>query len=259
MNKNKDDFSLIENAFSKTTNILFGRKLIDLKSYERWLSRHVPNGRLIKLLDGRELHVPNYAAFKDIPSDRIRGIDYMKDARKLQIDISEKDNLNSISKKLKASSIFVVEVIGGNSLNVIDSTIYSNIYYAYRIFDLIDSKYVSFVFWSDGANHLFGSSRSFNCSYSIHIYNSRNIKTSYEVDYSANCSNSMFLHNCYNVKDSLFCFNTRNKRYAIFNKEVGKEEYERVRKILMDKILSDLKSKKFFEPDIFNLSKIKMK
>jgi len=72
-----------------------------------------------------------------------------------------------------------------------------------------------------------------NCFYarkSELCYESSQIEKCYEVFYSQNthnCSNSAFLFDCQNCRNCLFCVNLRNAQYQIFNKEVGKEEFER--------------------------------
>lgn len=50
-----------------------------------------------------------------------------------------------------------------------------------------------------------------------------------------NCSDSMFLKNCTGCKKCLMCSNLKNKEYHIENKQVSKEEFERVRAMLQSK------------------------
>ena len=44
-----------------------------------------------------------------------------------------------------------------------------------------------------------------------------------------NCRDSSFLFDCRNCSDCLFCWNLRNKRFCVENREVGPEEYQRIR------------------------------
>jgi hypothetical protein len=50
----------------------------------------------------------------------------------------------------------------------------------------------------------------------------------------------MFCHNCENLQNSMFCFNTKNKNYAIGNVEVGREEYMRIKKMVLDEVNAEL-------------------
>jgi hypothetical protein len=51
----------------------------------------------------------------------------------------------------------------------------------------------------------------------------------------------------------MFCFNTKNKRYAIGNVEVGREEYMRIKSLVMASILSELEKTHALRHDIFNV------
>ena len=52
----------------------------------------------------------------------------------------------------------------------------------------------------------------------------------------------------------MFCFNIKGKSYAIGNVEVGKEEYGRIRKLLLADIHSRLEKSKRLDRNIYNLS-----
>ena len=51
----------------------------------------------------------------------------------------------------------------------------------------------------------------------------------------------------------MFCFNTKNKRYAIGNAEVGKESFLKAKSALLAWLLSQLEKKGSVELDIYNL------
>lgn len=241
-------------AFSKTTKLLFGKELSPIDDYEEWLLRRLPKGEVCDSRTSRnKVYFPNYAVFKDIPKDRLSDLSFLKELGERKISLSPEDRLKEISQKLERNSLFIVEFVSGKNQDVVDSTIYQNLYHAYKIVDCFDSKYIAYTFWVDNNEYLFGSKRTFNSKFSIHVYNSRKIMTSFEIDSCTNCSSSMFLHNCENVHDSLFCFNSKNLRYAIANQVVGREIYLEVRKMLSDKILQDLSKKGYFDLDIFNI------
>jgi hypothetical protein len=63
----------------------------------------------------------------------------------------------------------------------------------------------------------------------------------------------MFCHNVNNVHSSLFCFNTKNLRYAIANTVVGKEAYDKARKLLCDYLYAKLAKEKKLDIDIYNV------
>jgi hypothetical protein len=53
----------------------------------------------------------------------------------------------------------------------------------------------------------------------------------------------------------MFCFNVKNKRYAIGNVEVGREQYTRVKKLLLDYVGSQLAKTQSLDFDIYSIGK----
>ena len=54
----------------------------------------------------------------------------------------------------------------------------------------------------------------------------------------------------------MFCFNAKSLRYAIGNTEIGREEYLRIRKILLDYVNKELDEKKGLGLGIFSVERI---
>ncbi len=51
----------------------------------------------------------------------------------------------------------------------------------------------------------------------------------------------------------MLCFNVKSKRYAIANVEIGREEYLRIKKLLLYDITKRLEKEKRLETSIYNL------
>jgi len=51
----------------------------------------------------------------------------------------------------------------------------------------------------------------------------------------------------------MFCFNAKALQYAFCNEVVGKEEYARLKKILLDYINRELEGKGALDASIFNI------
>src|SRR5258706_1459398 len=58
------------------------------------------------------------------------------------------------------------------------------------------------------------SANLFNCNYAV---------------YSSKCNDSSYIFNCSNLKDSLGCVGLSNKQYCVLNRQLTKEEYERIK------------------------------
>ncbi len=65
------------------------------------------------------------------------------------------------------------------------------------------------------------SAKLFNCNYSV---------------FSNNSQESSYLFNCRNVKNSIGCVALSNKQYCILNRQLSKEEYERISKQLLEEL-----------------------
>ncbi len=244
----------IENAFQQTTKLIFGEAINDFYRYEEWLARWIPSGAVLKsATNGKEIYLPDYSAMKFIPHERVADEASIEELSKRKIEISDAESIDSISKKLSEKTLFVCDVSMGTNVNVHKSCIYLNLSNAYRTVDCFNSKNIACSFWSDRCDYSFGVCKSFNCNFCINCNNSRDLTRCLEVDFSKNCSDVMFCHNCDNVRESLFCFNTKNKRYAIANVEVGKDKYIEIKKKLIEYIINELKTKQTLDIDIYNI------
>ncbi|MBM3228892.1 hypothetical protein FJZ26_00515 [Candidatus Parvarchaeota archaeon] len=60
-------------------------------------------------------------------------------------------------------------------------------------------------------------------------------------------------HNCESLDNCMFCFNTKSKRYAIANKEVGREAYMKIKKLFLDEIGEKLEKNKDLKTSIYTI------
>ncbi|MEW6529128.1 MAG: hypothetical protein AB1391_04515 [Candidatus Micrarchaeota archaeon] len=116
------------------------------------------------------------------------------------------------------------------------------------------SKNVAYSFWPKYAEHVFGTYMVFYSEYCINCYKSTKLKRCFEVDNSYNCSDCYFCYNCENLSDCMFCFNTKSKRYAIGNVEIGREQYMRIKKIVLGEITTKLENDKKLDLSIYNIT-----
>lgn len=61
------------------------------------------------------------------------------------------------------------------------------------------------------------------------------------------CIDSYFIYDCRNCQNCIFCFNLRNKNYCILNKPVSKEEFNKIKKEILNSRESLEKSKEKFD------------
>ncbi|MFH1785286.1 MAG: hypothetical protein ABH842_02570 [Candidatus Micrarchaeota archaeon] len=228
----------IQEKFDGTALVLFGTVLGEIDDFEKTLSKKLP-----RTVGEKGLTIPQYGSFKKIPKNKVVPITELDRVGQHRIEIGPGENLETISEKWSEKAIFVADLNEGINNEVIDSAIYYNLTNAYKIIDCFSSKHIAYSFFSDNCDHAFGIEKCFDCSFVMNVRASRKITRAYEVDFSENCSDIMFCHNVANVKDSLFCHNVKNLRYAVLNKVVGKEEYLRIKKMVIEEIIKKLKTK----------------
>ena len=100
---------------------------------------------------------------------------------------------------------------------------------------------------------MFGCSVIFDSSHCINCHQSVKLTRCFESDSCRDCSDLYFCHNCEGCQECLFCFNVKSKRYAIANVEMKKEDYLRVKKMVLEEIGKKLENEHRLERSIFNL------
>ncbi|MBN2477875.1 hypothetical protein JXB01_01155 [Candidatus Micrarchaeota archaeon] len=243
----------INKAFENTSKNLFGKALFQMEEYSEWIERRIPKAENYKsCLGPNKVPVRDYYFFKNIPRNRIAAYEEFSRAGSGKIDSFENLSFEDIKEKLRKIAYFVPDFREGKNRNINNSMVYIDCLNISNSFDTFGLKNSAFNFSAFGEN-IFGCYRVVNTKFSIHCYNVTNVLSCFEMDSAKDCFNSMFCHNVENVNDSLFCFNTKSKKYAVGNIEVGKEKYLKVKKMLTEKILSELEKEKFLEMDIYNV------
>jgi hypothetical protein len=226
--------------------------------YSGWLLRHVRGiGRATSAISGKPLSVPLYSAFQAMPEGRLIGAEEAKEAgRQLRIsnDEAETFSLGNAREKLGRIAYFCVEREIGNNTNNIDCPVQINSSGCYRIPNCVFTKDSAYSYWARNSEHCFGCSRVFDSAFCISCHNSMKLSRCFEMDCCRNCADSYFCHNCENVHDSMFCFNVKNLRYAIGNAEVGREAFERAKKLLLAEITGSLEKTHDYKRSIYNIS-----
>jgi hypothetical protein len=93
----------------------------------------------------------------------------------------------------------------------------------------------------------------YGCKFCIKVHSSTSLTRCFEVSDSHSCSDTYFSHNCENLQECMFCFNTKGKRYAIANREIGREKYMEIKKRILSQVHEELSSKKSLKYDIYTL------
>ena len=105
------------------------------------------------------------------------------------------------------------------SVSVFDS---QNIIFSYKIFD---------------CNYMLASRDNSSCNLGIRMKESIFCSSGFEISWSNKVSKSMYVHDCFDLYECIFCSHIRSKKYCIANMQFDKEEYFRLKKLVIDWIL----------------------
>ncbi len=251
------DKRVIEDAFSKTCQLLFGRPLKGgIDRYSEWLMRHVPKIESHpSALSGKPVYRGDYCNYSDLPKDRLILLDEGPLVEELKLSREEVDRLSfsTVHAVIGKISFFSPEYRDGTNTNIIECPTTGFASNCYRGLALVYAKYAAYSFWPRDSEHVFGCKQMFDSGFCINCYYSIKLKRCFEMDDCRDCTDAYFCHNCENVHDSMFCFNVKNKKYAIGNAELGREKYLEIREKVLKELLGELEKNGDFRYDIYDI------
>ncbi len=257
LNPQKPDKKHVENAFSSTFQVIFGKAPGQIDTYSKWLSSHVVTIADEKsCLSGQSVIIPIYPSFSRFPRDCLvsqREADLL--GEKMSISKEEAEGLcfANAGKTVSRIAFYSPEWDVGNSTQNIDCTGSIDSSFCYKDTLGVKGKLCAFCFLPRNSEHLFGCSEGRASSFCINCYRSTRLSRCFEVDSSNDCSDCYFCHNCENVQNGILCFNVKNKKYAVGNVEVGREKFMEIKKMMLEELNKKLEKGKMVEMSIFNL------
>lgn len=107
----------------------------------------------------------------------------------------------------------------------------------YRSSDVRNCKNVIFTESGNDLEYIVAGSRSKTSNYCIRVEDSQLCSNSFNVIWSAKVTNSFFIQDCYDVIDCMFCSHISGKRFCIANIQFTEEEYNRLKRIVIDWVI----------------------
>lgn len=246
----------IDKAFGVTTRIVLGKDLGPVVLFETWLGEHTATVEMKKTGFGRETPVPfsSFPFFLDVDRDRFATNEEALELGKLKIELGEDAiTVEKIRNRIESIAYYSPEIKVGKNQNIIGCPLSENSINLYKVVDaniVKDSGVSGQVFNSE---NIFGSFWVIDSRFCLNCYHSANLSGCFEMDGCSNCRDSMFCHNSENLDNCMFCFNTKSKRYAVGNVELGREEYLRIRGLVLGQIVEHLEREGRFDYDIYNI------
>lgn len=247
----------IEEAFSKTTELLFGRAISGLDVYGPWLGENVRElSAAQSCISGEPILIGDYGSFSLIPKDRLVKIDEgekLGSERKMRENTLATLSFSNAHELLGDLAFFATDLDIGRNENMVDCVTMVNASHAYRSCCLVYGKYAAYSFWPRSSDYAFGCFKLFDSQFCINSYCSVRLKRCFEMDSCRDCSDSYFCHNSENVRDSFLCFNTKNKSHAIGNFNLEKEKYRQTKDALLQQLADELEKNKRLKWSVYNL------
>lgn len=239
------DEAKVQEAFDETCALVFGKKLGSVRGYRNYLTRNIRGVRSrMSAVSKNIVYVGDYAIYRALADSgrlvKLAEFEEICQERKWPAEIRpESLKMENLGALLDPIAVYTTEEDSFASNTAESSTVHyaANILGCNRAYHAKDCAYSS---WPRDADHMFGCESTRNSSFCIGCYYSWKLSRCFECDTSQNCTGSYFLHNCENVHDSLFCFNAKNLRYAVANAEVGREEFLRLKSLLLSEIVRSL-------------------
>lgn len=246
----------IEKAFESTCTVLFGKKFGPIKDYAPWLLERIEEELVLKSpLSGKKFCAAGIPYYKKDLNGRLLPLDESLEIGKKHISQSEAEGLSLANAKEKLGDIAYIssEISIGENIGVVECAGKVSSQFCYHGTYYTFCKYCAYSWWPRQSEYVFGAETLLSSKFCIKCYSSTNLTRCFEVSDSNNCSDCYFCHNCENVTEGLFCFNAKGLRYAIGNKQVSREEYARVKKMLLQFVAAELERKKKITGDIFSI------
>ncbi|MBU0586622.1 hypothetical protein KJ780_03850 [Candidatus Micrarchaeota archaeon] len=254
--KNKEyDFKKLDDAFRTTCRIVLGKEIGGLAEYEKYLIDTVVPVRRMKTPFGNETVHSDMFFFQSMPNERIANIEESRQLATISIELgpNETISLNSILEKINNIAFFCAEVDEGANINNMETFCAYNSSNTYKVGDATFTKNAACCTLAHNSENVFGCQRAVHSKFSIRCHGCNNVSSSFELDGCANCISCYFCHNSENLTECMFCFNAKSLRYAIGNKEIGKEAYMKIKKLVLDEITKKLEKDKKLNLNIFNV------
>ncbi len=254
----RQDKGKIESAFASAMQIVLGsRPAKGIDHYGAWLVQHTRGfDRCKSAASGKDIYLAHYGNYTDLPRNRLLTLEEAKAfGQGAALAQAEAEGIGMASAGAKISKIayFNSDIADGQNPNDIECTINIDAADCYRTVCSVYTKYAAYSFWPRSCEHVFGCDTVFDSSFCINCYNSVNLKRCMEMDSCNDCADCLYCHNCENLRNSMFCFNAKNKSYAIGNVEVGREAYMKIKAAVSAQLARELEKSGRTRTGIFAL------
>lgn len=124
-----------------------------------------------------------------------------------------------------------------NSKDVAESDGIYNSASVYHSVSIFDSKNIIFSYKIFDCNYMLAARDDSSCTLGVRMKENLFCSSGFEISWSNKVSKSMYIHDGYDLFECLFCSHVRSRKYCIANMQFTKEEYFKLKKIVVEWIL----------------------
>ena len=241
----------LNKSWKTTCNVLFGREVGELGLFQDWLSA----------LNPKLAHAPSTITGKDITYFIA---DYCEGSKRASLDeiwklkkfpalsINEIKDVDTLVGAIQDRAYYTGDVVLGNSNFIERSSNCKDSHYVLESGAISDSKYVCSSARIKECEYNFGSDGTGVSNFLIRGFECYKLMRCLEAWKSQTSSDCYYVNGVLDSSNCMFCFNVRNKRYAIGNLELPKDKYLSIKQRLVSEMAEQL-SKRHSLPSLVEI------
>jgi hypothetical protein len=246
----------VEKAFSDATKIVLGKERAPLSAFVPYLQKRALPVKIVKGKFGNIASKPELPLVKDIPASCL--CTFEESLQQNQPLISEKELLFpfiELEKAIASKFALSLDFVDGPCRDYADVSQCISSSEVYSSWDATSSQRSACSTGIIQSKYIFGGYfRMLDSEFCINSFDMTNCKRCFEIDSCTNCSNCYFSHNLEGCEECIFCSNVKGMHHAVLNQQLPKEEYARIKKMVLDYVNAELDKKKACSRSIFALS-----
>lgn len=245
----------VEKAFSSASKIVLGAERKGIKQYASYLQERALPVKKLKGKFGSPVYRPETPPVNTLPAKSIcTREEAMKENKPLVGQEQLQLPLRKLAALVAAKASFTLEMEEGATRDVPEITQAIDSTECWSSWDATNSSRSACSTGIIQSKYIFGGYfRVLDSEFCINCYDIVKAKRCFEVDSSSSCGDCYFCHNIEGCEECILCYNVKGMRYAVLNTQLPKEEYMRIKKMLLEYVNKELDSKKKVSRSIFRL------
>ncbi|MCX6770552.1 MAG: hypothetical protein NTX79_00700 [Candidatus Micrarchaeota archaeon] len=246
----------VEKAFSETMKLVLGVERKPIADYVPYLQERTLRVMKVKGKFGTPAFNSGFSLVKEIPPSSLCTL---SEAMKQDKPVLAEQELSLPLEKMEAivsrNAAFTLDFVDGACRDYVDVSQVIESSEVYSSWDATSSQRSACCDGIIQSKYVFGGSwRQLDSEFCVKSCDITVCKRCFEIDGCTNCSACYFCHNLEGCEECLFCSNVKGMRYAVLNQQLPREEYARVKKLMLDYVNAEINTKKRCSRSIFALS-----